>query len=293
LTWEERKMKTQTIIFTLVSAICAASLNAQTRPINAQLTAQYERLNQIDRFVSTERRQIERRHQYALDELLQDYAMRFQRSDMFRRRGDEELLWIEFFEFLKVATHEPQRVSSFSDILSPFVIDAEAHALRRELLDSYFLLVTRTFLTDSPTFELLGEMAYGNTHSPLVRRKARRLLKIMEEFTARLEALEKRRATNLSVLEQTQKRLKNDVHRMIRQRKTRLAQQTDGTISAIGYDQKNPICMIDGVRGVLKPGSTITNGVLKGAKVLNINRFNVEFEKDGAIWTLKIGQMPM
>ena len=285
-------MKTATIIFTLLTAFLAVPLNAQTQLADTQLKAQQERLQGIELRISTQRQEIERWYRNGIDELLQEYARRFQRSDMFRRKGAKELLWIEFFEYLKLATHDPQQVSHFSHIFSPFKFDRETITLRRELLDNYFLVVTRTFLTDGPTYDLLAEMAYGQNRLRLLRHKARRLLTIMEEFAAKLATLDNRKAAKLANLQQTEQRLRGNIYRVISHIEAQPLKPTYGVVSAIGYDVKDPICMIDGVNNILEPGSTIKNGHWKGAKIVKIHRFKVEFQQNAKTWTQKIGQLP-
>ena len=285
-------MKIGTIIFTLLTAFMAVPSNAQNQLGDTQLKAQQERLQGIERRISTERHEIERWYQSGIDELLQEYARRFQRSDMFQRRGTEELLWIQFFEYLKFATHDPEQVGHFHDVLRPFKFDGEANRLRRELLDNYFIIVTRPFLTDGATYDLLAEMAYGQNRSPLVRHKARRLLTIMKEFAAKLAALDNRKAARLANLQQTEQRLRGNIYRVISHIEAQPLKLTYGVVSAIGYDENNPICMIDGVNNILEPGSTIKDGQWKDAKIVKIHRFKVDFQQNAKTWTQKIGQLP-
>lgn len=59
--------------------------------------------------------------------------------------------------------------------------------------------------------------------------------------------------------------------------------ETHGVVNGIIYSQDKPVAVVDGT--AVHPGETIEN-----AKVIQINKDSVEFEKDSSSWTQKVGE---
>ncbi len=59
-----------------------------------------------------------------------------------------------------------------------------------------------------------------------------------------------------------------------------------GVVSAISYDAKGSICMVEGVDEILSAGDVINTEDIKGVKVVSISRNSVQFSrKRGKAWT--------
>jgi hypothetical protein len=163
-----------------------------------------------------------------------------------------------------------------------------AFELRDALMDSYFLSTAANLLLDHEFCKLLTDLSNGSAYNPqnlLIRSEARKLLHLVNEFNTKLTNLQNRRNTKLAALEQWENDMRADVFRIISEIKTKPKTPELGVISVISCEEKDAVCMIDGVDGILKAGNTIGN-----IKIVKIQKGQVEFAKSGHRWVQAVGQ---
>jgi len=156
------------------------------------------------------------------------------------------------------------------------------------MIDSYFLSTAANLLLDNEFCKLLADLSNGSGYNPqhiLIRSEARKLLRLAKEFESELIRLESRRNDKLAALEQWEKGLRQHVYKVMREIKAQPETPETGVVSAISYDKKGALCMIDGVDKVLQPGDTIQE-----VTVVRIHQDRVEFAKVGQRWVQKIGE---
>ncbi|MFQ6036442.1 MAG: hypothetical protein ACE5NM_11455 [Sedimentisphaerales bacterium] len=276
----------KTVILTLACLLLATACQAaekQLTPeqqIKQRLRIQKERLKDIEELAVSERQAIEQwyaRHLAELRQLAERQARRLRLS--------ERALWAEF---IKMSNQIPFADSYFSSTARTYWWDKKGLELRPILEDSYFLTAAAELLMDSNFCKLLSDIADGSAYNPqsfLIRSEARKLLPLAKEFESELMRLESRRNDRLAGLERWEKGLQRHVYKVMRQIKALPETPELGVVSAISYDEKGSLCMIDGVDKVLQPGDTIQN-----VTVVRIHQDRVEFAKAGQKWVQKIDE---
>ncbi len=297
-------MKTATLIvtlsFLLVVIPCRAAEKAAEHQerIRSRLGNQEGRLQDIEEVISRQRQDIEQRYAHNLGMLQQEYARRFRKIATEKRTGAIDLLWVEFFEFVKMTSEEPYAVSYFSNLLEPFRIKRKIAPKRKELklrnalAESYFLILVQDFFVHEEAREVVAQIWSSGLYPRCVRNKAWKLLETAKLFDADAAYLCNRREVRLAALEQRERELKEGVYRVMREIRAKAEKPQAGVVSAIGYTEKKAYCMVEGVDRILGAGEIIDNVVIKDVKVVGIDRDKVEFEKDGRRWTQKVGQKP-
>jgi len=276
----------KTAILTLACLLLATACQAAEKQpaaeaqIEARLKIQQQRLKDIEEMAVSERQAIEQWYARQLTELRQ-LAQRQARQLILSQR----MLWTEF---IKMNSQLPFGDTYFSNTARTFVSDTEAFELRAAMIDSYFLSTAANLLLDHEFCKLLTDLSNGSGYNPqnlLIRSESRKLLRLAKEFESDLMRLENRRNDRLAGLEQWEKGLREHVYKVMREIKALPETPDLGVVSAISYDKKGPLCMIDGVDKVLQPGDTIQN-----VTVARIHQDRVEFAKDSRRWVQAIGQ---
>ena len=248
--------------------------------VEARLKIQQQRLKDIEELAVSERQAIEQwyaRHFTELRQLAQRQARQLILS--------HKMLWTEF---IKMNSQIPFADTYFFNTARTFVSDTEAFELRAAMIDSYFLSTAANLLLDHEFCKLLTDLSNGSAYNPqnlLIRSEARKLLRLAKEFESDLMRLENRRNDRLAGLEQWEKGLREHVYKVMREIKAQPETPEMGVVSAISYDKKGALCMIDGVDKVLQPGDTIQN-----VTVVRIHQDRIEFAKDGQRWVQVVGQ---
>jgi hypothetical protein len=166
--------------------------------------------------------------------------------------------------------------------------NTETFNLRAAMVDSYFLNTVTNLLLNPNFHKRLVELADGsayNSQSLLIRKDARQLLHIVDEFQTKLKTLQNRKTAKLAALEQQRQSLRADVLRVIQDIKAGPETVNEGTISAIMYSQNSPLCMIDGIDNILREGDSIGNIV-----IVKIQPDHVQFAREGQKWTQQVGK---
>jgi len=248
--------------------------------IEQRIKIQQERLKDIDEQVSKERQTAEKWYARHLAELQQLAARRAKQLILSKR-----MLWTEF---IKMNNQVTSADSYFSNVARTFVGDTKAFRLRAALIDSYFLSAVADLLIDSDFRKLLTELADGSGYNPqglLIRSEARKLLRLVEEFDSQRLRLQDRRSTKLNALAQREKDMRADVFRVVGEIKTQPQAPNLGIVNVISYEEKDAVCMVDGVDKILRAGDMIGN-----IRVVEIYKNRVEFAKDSQRWIQAVGQ---
>ena len=277
-------MKTAILIFAciLIAIPCqAAEKNLEhAEQVKQRLQIQQERLKDIEELAASERQSIEQWYACHLIELRQ-LAQRQAKQLIL----SQKMLWTEF---IKMNGQLPFADTYFSNTARTFVSDKEAFELRAAMIDSYFLSTAANLLLDNEFCKLLADLSNGSGYNPqhiLIRSEARKLLRLAKEFESELIRLESRRNDKLAALEQWEKGLRQHVYKVMHEIKAMPEALDLGVVSAISYDVKGSLCMIDGIDKVLQPGDKINN-----VTVVRIHQDRVEFAKGSQRWTQKIGE---
>jgi len=276
----------KTAILTLACLLLATPCQAadvqldQEEQIKQRVKIQQQRLKDIEHLAVSERQAIEQWYARHLTELRQ-LAQRQARQLILSHK----MLWTEF---IKMNSQIPFADTYFSNTARTFIRDTKAFELRAAMIDSYFLSTAANLLLDHEFCKLLTDLSNGSGYNPqnlLIRSQARKLLRVAKEFESKLLRLENRRNDKLAGLEQWEKGLREHVYKVMREIKALPETAELGVVSAISYDKKGSLCMIDGVDKVLQPGDTIQN-----VTVVRIHQDRVEFAKDSRRWIQAIGQ---
>jgi len=284
-----------TLACLLLAIPCQAAENqpATEAQIEARLKIQQQRLKDIEQLAVSERQAIEQWYARQLTELRQ-LAQRQAKQIILSQR----MLWTEFIKmnneiphadtYFKMNDQIPFAHGYFKNTSSIFIKDMKTFELREAMIDSYFLSTAANLLLDHEFCKLLTDLSNGSAYNPqnlLIRSEARKLLRLAKEFESDLMRLENRRNDRLAGLEQWEKGLREHVYKVMREIKAQPETPETGVVSAISYDKKGALCMIDGVDKVLQPGDTIQE-----VTVVRIHQDRVEFAKVGQRWVQKIGE---
>ena len=211
---------------------------------------------------------------------------------------DNRALWTEFIRmneqtsqfntYFKMNDQIPNAYGYFMNTTTIFLRDVETFQLRAALAESYFLSATADLLMDSHFRKRLVDLADGSAYNPqslLIRNQARTLLHFVNDFALKLTVLKDRRASKLAAVEQRKQYLKADVLRIIHEIKNAPQKTNQGVVTAIMYNQKSPLCMVDGYDRILKEGDSIGNIV-----IAKIYPDQVEFARASQKWTQLVGK---
>lgn len=294
-------ISTLAFLLLVTSSQAAENQIGQNNQIEQRLKIQQQRLIDIEEQVSLKRQQIE-----------DWYARRFTELRQLAQRKAKQLtlsdraLWTEFIKmneqktqfgtYFKMSTPTSLRLNGqipnafghYMKTTTAFLKDMEILGLRAALEDSFFLIAAADLLMDENFRMRLADLADGSAYNPqslLIRREARKLLHLANEFKTELRLLEDRRNVKLAALEQWEKDLRADVHRVMSAIKAEPEKINMGVVSAIIYNEKTPLCMIDGTDRIFKPGDETGNVTIR-----NIYTDRVEFTKEGQKWTQEVGE---
>jgi len=182
-----------------------------------QLKIQEERLKQIEEQASIEHQEIDVWYECQLSELRQLAERKVKQL-----KPDSRALWTEFIKmhgqtsefdtYFKMNDEIPHAFSYFNTTISSpiattssiYIRNIETFDLRAVLADSYFLSAAANLLLDPNFRKRLADLADGSAYNPqslLVRKEARKLLYVVDEFQSKLAALRIRRAAKLAAVE--------------------------------------------------------------------------------------------
>lgn len=285
---EEVEMKR--VVITLISLLIITPSQAEektTGPVEStQLKIQEERLKHIEEQASIERQQIEARYKRQLSELRQLAERKVKQL-----KPDNRALWTEFIKMHEQTPLFDTYFKKNDQILATtlmFIRSIETFDLRAALADSYFLSAAADLLLDQNFRKRLADLADGSAYNPqslLVRKEARKLLYVVDEFQSKLAALQVRRDAKLTAVEQREQHLRADILRVIQEIKAAPGRVNEGIVSAIAYRPNSPVCMIDGIDKILQEGDSIGN-----IEVVKIYPDQVEFAKGSQKWTQQVGK---
>jgi len=257
--------------------------------LEERIKSQQERLKDIDDLVLKERQTAEKWYARHLAELKRLAARRAKQLILSKR-----MFWAEFIEMNNQVTYAD---SYFSNVVRTFVGGTKAFKLRAALMDSYFLGVVADLLIDNDFRKLLTELADGSGYNPqgfLIRSEARKLLRLVEEFNSERIRLQERRGAKLNALAQWEKDMRADVFRVVGEIKTRPQAPSLGIVNVISYEEKDAVCMVEGVDKILRAGDMIGHpagrGPIGNITVVKIYKNRVEFAKEGQRWIQAVGQ---
>ena len=294
------------VVITLISLLIITPSQAEEKTIgpveSTQLKIQEERLKHIEEQASIERQQIEAWYKRQLSELRQLAERKVKQL-----KPDNRALWTEFIKmhgqtsefdtYFKMNDQIPHAYSYFMNttISSPiattstiFIRNIETFELRVALANSYFLSAAANLLLDQNFRKRLADLADGSAYNPqslLVRKEARKLLYVVDEFQSKLAALQVRRDAKLTAVERREQHLRADILRVIQEIKAAPGRVNEGIVSAIAYRPSSPVCMIDGIDKILQEGDSIGN-----IEVVKIYPDHVEFAKGSQTWTQQVGK---
>lgn len=276
----------------ITSSQAAEKQTTKNEQIEQRLKIQKERLINIEEQVSLKRQQIDEWYSQQLIELR---LLALRKAKQIKLSYRE--LWTEFAKmsertpqfdtYYKMNDEIPNAYGYFKNTNILFLRDVETYELRAALSDSFFMSQLADLLLDNNFRECLMELANGSGYNPqsfLIRTEARRLLYFVNDFNSKLTFLNDRRKAKLNALEQWEKDLRADVRRVMSEIKTE-PEEINGVVSAVIYNQKTPLCMIDGSDKIFKPGDKAGNITIR-----NIYADRVEFTKDGQRWSQEIGE---
>ena len=276
----------------ITSSQAAEKQTTKNEQIEQRLKIQKERLINIEEQVSLKRQQIDEWYSQQLIELR---LLALRKAKQIKLSYRE--LWTEFSKmseqtpqfdtYYKMNDEIPNAYGYFKNTNILFLRDVETYELRAALSDSFFMSQLADLLLDNNFRECLMELANGSGYNPqsfLIRTEARRLLYFVDDFNSKLTFLNDRRKAKLNALEQWEKDLRADVRRVMSEIKTE-PEEINGVVSAVIYNQKTPLCMIDGSDKIFKPGDKAGNITIR-----NIYADRVEFTKDGQRWSQEIGE---
>lgn len=276
----------------ITSSQAAEKQTTKNEQIEQRLKIQKERLINIEEQVSLKRQQIDEWYSQQLIELR---LLALRKAKQIKLSYRE--LWTEFSKmseqtpqfdtYYKMNDEIPNAYGYFKNTNILFLRDVETYELRAALSDSFFMSQLADLLLDNNFRECLMELANGSGYNPqsfLIRTEARRLLYFVNDFNSKLTFLNDRRKAKLNALEQWEKDLRADVRRVMSEIKTE-PEEINGVVSAVIYNQKTPLCMIDGSDKIFKPGDKAGNITIR-----NIYADRVEFTKDGQRWSQEIGE---
>jgi hypothetical protein len=240
--------------------------NAADTQIKSQ-TYQNFRQQQIDKKVAQKRQQIEDWYAQHFEWIREAAQVRASELNTAQQKD-----WVEFATMMRLADFDGTYFLSTNTVYQ----DYPAVVLRNDMMASYFLDAATQLLIDPELYAYLNASKEDCMQSNLVHDNAIDLLNIMEEFQNELKYLENQKNIRLAELNQWQTTLQD----RIVLKKPKAAQP--GVISAINYDTQHKFAMIDSV--IVYQGS-----VLNSVKIVNIDRYKIQFEKNGKLWIQRIG----
>lgn len=285
-------MKTLITIFgcLLLLSIPSQAAGQSQDDNNEMLNAQKERLQDISDIASSKRETIENRHIEALAQLRQEALQRARRI-----RLCERMLWTEFVS----ENYQKYYAENYIYGTPPLFYDLKALKLRRAMTDSYFLDTAGDFLMDTEARKLLIDIINReiprNSRNFLIRKEAKKLLDIMNYFTAMSEHIENQRASELADLLAWEESLMADIQKTVREMASPAEATPYGTVIAVVDYDEGTFCMIEGIGDeLIKAGDTINNAQTKNVKIIKIDteKAKVEFDRKGQQWAQAVGQSP-
>ncbi len=307
-------MKTLLTILAALAMIntCQAATPAQAQQLHWRIQAQQDRLDQLEEDIEAERRRIQQWYQSQLADL-QLAAEREARmllapervlmTALLTKTADAPLLVRRlsvyspsdgrWFFTPSDGRYVPETVSIFH---RGSHVGTNKGRVARRLFDAlehrYFLNSMRALLLDNHFRKLLLDIADKNevkdVDSNLLRAEARRLLAVMDTLSREMQYIEKVRDARLAALEEDKQTRMANVRQVISEIKAEPVAAETGRIAAICLNDLGSFCMIEGVDGLVRKGSTIDGRI----KVQNIAEDKVTFVAAGNSWQQKVGQAP-
>ncbi len=253
---------------------------AAENQIEQRLQIQQGRLKNIEEQASMKRLQIEDWYLRSFSEIRQLAERQAKQLQL-----NDRAIWTEF---AKMNEQTPQFDTYFKKSSLIFTRDTKSYEFHAALADSYFLSSAADLLMDDHFRKLLINLSNGSAYNPqsfLTRIQARKLLYFANEFESMLTNLQDRKKAKLTAIEQWRQDLRADVLRIMREIKTGPEKVNVGVVSAIIYNQKDSLCMVDGTDRMLKEGDSIGS-----VAIVKIYPEQVEFIKNGQKWTQEVSK---
>ncbi|MDD5458654.1 MAG: hypothetical protein PHF37_04615 [Phycisphaerae bacterium] len=247
------------------------------------------RLRDINETVSQQRQDIESWYAFWVGQMRRSAEQRAGRL-----KFSERQIWTEF---IRMTAQTPLADTYLLDTARSFQDNREAFELRTAIMDNFFIDTAANFLMNADAQALLSYIvnndiyiADGEDRDFLLRTEAKKILLIMDEFVPQLTRLENLRSLKLADLRQWEMESKEGISEVTQRIETQPKSPQYGVVSAISYGPMDVSCMVEGVDEIIKPQDTIKNSMIKDVKVAKIDRYKVEFEKDGKRWAQAVGQ---
>ena len=229
-----------------------------------------KQLQNINQLVYKKQQHIEECYSYHLNELQKLIKNRAKKINMF-----ELMLWKEFVEQTNKEEHED---IPFISIPRLVVMESEISKLHAAMMNQYFMDKIATFIMDKKAHKLIYNIVNNNDHDLRIRRRARNVLRIMDEVQPHVSYLERQKHHELIKLQEWESQMKENLFKA-KPETTEL-----GVLTTIACIEDDPMIMVNGK--ILSEGDEI-----QGVKVLKIHREKVDFEKKGEKWTQKLGEI--
>lgn len=235
-------------------------------------------------YVSVQKQLIEDGYRMRLTALQDDAQIRARRLSTV-----EKALWTEYFRMIQeeIGPDEYYRDIIANTTYTPYAISRPGR-LRKELIGSYFADRAAQLMLDERAYaDVLAITADTNVRKDsLLWKNAFAVQQIMQPLQIAQGAVEARRADQLRQLRQFAAQYDQRADRRSDQIQTE--PQESGAeryvVSAV-VPGKESIAMIGSE--IVRPGQT-----LDGVKIVRIEPKSVVFERNGSVWSQKVGELP-
>jgi hypothetical protein len=232
----------------------------------------HRRIRSIEQLVYLQENLIQKRYRNRIDNL----KMRARRHAENLGYPDR-LLWVEFIKMTRGAD-SPNRY-----FLTPSFLEYKTFELRDAMMKSYSVYAARDLLLDDRAYQVITEIESSPSYGTLIRRQARKVLNIMRQLRLTLSRIERQRKAELARLQRWKKQTAEDVSMAVDYLSEQPETARPGVVTAIISTPTIRSAMINDE--VVHDGDS-----LKDVKILKIHPDKVDFQKDGNVWTQKLGQ---
>ena len=251
--------------------------------IEERIKIQQSRLSDINQIVFQQREDVGNWYSFWVEQIRLS-ALQYAGKLKFSERA----VWTEF---IRITNQSPLTDAYFFNAPT-FLDDRKVYELRTAMMDSFFLDSAADFLMDAGTPALLSYLANSYVYLTdnkeenfLLRREAQKILTAAEFFNLQLSRIENIREIKLAQAEQWEMDTRADLADVTRQIEKQ-PQTQYGVVTAISYGPKDVSCLIEGIDDIIKQGDIIHNNI----KVVQIDRYKIEFANNGQRWIQDIGQ---
>jgi hypothetical protein len=180
--------------------------------------------------------------------------------------------------------------ASESDTTRLSTLTGPQRYLQAHLADSFSLARFAAFLLSEDSSAVFSTIADSRFQNRRLRYQARRLLRIAERLHIEARQIESQRSAALAALQRAEEYQDEEATAPIEQVQAQPKDVEIGVVSAVSYNAKGSVCMVEGVDEILSPGDVIDTEDIKGVKVVSISRNSVQFSKKGKAWSQALGE---